>query len=275
MSMGPDYQYVNAPIPVLLDKDLTVNERLVYLYLLWRQGNNDSAWPAAARIAEDLGLAVNTVKKAISHLRAKGHIVITPQKRKGRGYTNHYSVVVPKGSCGDHLSAEKGSWDDHLPTEKGSSGDPFLPRSGHSVTEQWSSGDRKVVKPWATNIHQGIYTKEQGAQSDRGGSEQNHPGFEQFWSTYPRQQGKGKARRVWDQLNPSPELAERIVKSVKRHKESEQWQKDNGQYIPSPAKYLEEERWDDELEPQDRSFGFTPRMPTEDELTVAHGGADT
>jgi hypothetical protein len=35
-------------------------------------------------------------------------------------------------------------------------------------------------------------------------------------------------------------------------KTSAQWQKDNGQYIPNPATWLNQGRWDDEIkEPED------------------------
>lgn len=155
-------------------------------------------------------------------------------------------------------------------------GSKVTPPTGGIMSPDWCHSDAAVVSlPPIRSITKELNQLKESVGGNNGLSPREEVPvdlrFEQFWSTYPRQQGKGKARRVWEQLNPSPELAERIIKSVKRHKESEQWQKENGQFIPSPAKYLEEERWEDELEPQERSFGFTPRMPTEEELAIAGG----
>jgi hypothetical protein len=38
-----------------------------------------------------------------------------------------------------------------------------------------------------------------------------------------------------------------MVNIIETHKKSSQWQKENGQYIPNPATWLNQRRWDDEL----------------------------
>jgi hypothetical protein len=40
------------------------------------------------------------------------------------------------------------------------------------------------------------------------------------------------------------------VPAVEAQKKSKQWQKDDGQYIPNPSTWLNQGRWDDELEAQ-------------------------
>jgi len=69
---------------------------------------------------------------------------------------------------------------------------------------------------------------------------------EQFWPVYPKKQAKKKALKAWLKLEPDDALTERIVADVKDRTPSEQWTKDNGQYIPLPATYLNGERWTDE-----------------------------
>lgn len=71
--------------------------------------------------------------------------------------------------------------------------------------------------------------------------------FEKFWSIYPRKAGKGKARDSFRKISPNSELLEKILKAVEQQKKSEQWEKDNGKYIPNPATWLNQGRWDDEL----------------------------
>lgn len=72
--------------------------------------------------------------------------------------------------------------------------------------------------------------------------------FNQFWELYPRKEGKGAARKKWEQINPDSELFERILNAVRGNIEhNSQWQRDNGQFIPHPATWLNQERWDDDI----------------------------
>ena len=73
--------------------------------------------------------------------------------------------------------------------------------------------------------------------------------FEQFWKVYPRKQGKGKARDVFNKINPSESLLGKMMTAVLAASASVQWKKDNGQFIPLPATWLNQERWEDEINP--------------------------
>ena len=68
-------------------------------------------------------------------------------------------------------------------------------------------------------------------------------GFDLFWNTYPRKVGKGKAEEAWVKQNPN---VEDVIKTLTWQKESKQWFKDNGTYIPNPTTYINQKRWLDE-----------------------------
>lgn len=70
--------------------------------------------------------------------------------------------------------------------------------------------------------------------------------FEKFWSAYPKKTAKQQALKVWEKLRPDEELTARILTSLERQKKSVQWTKDNGQFIPYPATWLNGRRWEDE-----------------------------
>lgn len=72
------------------------------------------------------------------------------------------------------------------------------------------------------------------------------PGFAEFWSLYPRKEGKGAARKVWARLAPGPDLVASILGAVECQRDWPQWRKDGGQYVPHPATWLHQERWADE-----------------------------
>lgn len=71
--------------------------------------------------------------------------------------------------------------------------------------------------------------------------------FEQFWTAYPRHIAKKNAQKSWDKLSMTPELLKQILDAVAANRNSEQWQKDGGKYIPHPATWLNAERWNDEI----------------------------
>ena len=68
-------------------------------------------------------------------------------------------------------------------------------------------------------------------------------GFDLFWNTYPRKVGKGKAEEAWVKHKPN---VEDVLKTLTWQKESKQWFKDNGTYIPNPTTYINQKRWLDE-----------------------------
>ena len=56
------------------------------------------------------------------------------------------------------------------------------------------------------------------------------------------------AQKSFKRLNVSEDLLKEILKGLNNYKETEQWQKDNGKYIPNPATFLNQRRWEDSFE---------------------------
>ena len=71
--------------------------------------------------------------------------------------------------------------------------------------------------------------------------------FDKFWQAYPKKVSKKQAQKSWKKINPSLELFEKILKALEMVKQTEQWEKDNGKFIPYPATWLNQERWTDEI----------------------------
>lgn len=69
--------------------------------------------------------------------------------------------------------------------------------------------------------------------------------FDAFWRAYPRKTGKGDARNKFAKALTKTTF-ETIMTALERVKGSAQWQRDGGQYIPHPATWLNQERWDDD-----------------------------
>jgi hypothetical protein len=91
------------------------------------------------------------------------------------------------------------------------------------------------------------------------------PEFDLFWSEYPRKTGKGAAYKAWKKINP-PLAA--CLQSLEWQKRSDQWTRDRGQYIPHPATWINQSRWEDEKPAHDKSW----RDMSPEELEAFLGG---
>lgn len=70
--------------------------------------------------------------------------------------------------------------------------------------------------------------------------------FEAFWAKYPRKDNKQTALRAWCRLKPDRETCGRMAAALERDKQSRQWTKDNGEFIPMPSTWLNQRRWENE-----------------------------
>ena len=73
--------------------------------------------------------------------------------------------------------------------------------------------------------------------------------FDRFWAEYPKKVSKAAAKKAFEKLSPTEELVNAMLLAIAKQKNSEQWQKDGGQFIPYPATWLNGQRWEDELTP--------------------------
>ena len=85
----------------------------------------------------------------------------------------------------------------------------------------------------------------------------NHPSikpkgdkkFDDFWDLYPKKVGKVDARKAFSKAIKVVDL-DTMLHAIESQKESDQWSRDNGKYIPNPSTWLNQGRWDDELAPK-------------------------
>jgi len=65
--------------------------------------------------------------------------------------------------------------------------------------------------------------------------------FKRFWDAWPKGQRKknpDRARAIWKKLSPDAVTVGKILACLHAEKNSPQWTKDDGQYIPYPNRWL-------------------------------------
>lgn len=71
--------------------------------------------------------------------------------------------------------------------------------------------------------------------------------FDRFWESYPRKEAKQTAKKAFEKLNPDEALLMTMMEAIQRFKETSQWKEENGRFIPHPATWLNQRRWEDDI----------------------------
>lgn len=93
-------------------------------------------------------------------------------------------------------------------------------------------------------------TEEKGSEEKRKEEKRISEMFEKFWKAYPRKVAKSKAKQSFENVfkrKPDTDFKD-VLEGLEKYKKCEQWTKDNGQFIPHPTTWLNQERWNDEIE---------------------------
>jgi len=133
------------------------------------------------------------------------------------------------------------NWDSYQPKEKKATKIPTIEQQGSNKAATPNKNNKNNKKE--------LYTSN----------------FLNFWEQYPKKVGKGSAFTSYKKIKePTPSL-KTILESVSCQKKSDQWQ--DRQYIPNPATWLNQRRWEDELDPIN---GNDPDL-TSEEIREKHG----
>jgi hypothetical protein len=65
-----------------------------------------------------------------------------------------------------------------------------------------------------------------------------------FWELYPRKVGRTKSEKLWQGLNQEQHLL--AIRGLRLWRQAEQWNRDDGKFIPYASTFLAQRRWEDE-----------------------------
>lgn len=71
--------------------------------------------------------------------------------------------------------------------------------------------------------------------------------FNIFWNEYPKKKSKGTAEKWFEKNKPSKELVDLMIEKIKLLRDSTDWKKNDGQFIPYPTTWLNAKGWEDEI----------------------------
>ena len=188
------------------------------------------------------------VRKCLSELEDAGYLVRKQSHTEDGQFGSMVYILQSEAPLAENGLAENGAAENGLAgngtqdnkhlSKKTSKKNPHTPLGGEGLaaekqtdheipTEDGTSRETKV----ATNVA----TEDEGL-------------FEAFWSAYPKKKAKVTARKVWAKLKPDATLCAILLAALERQKQCESWQRDNGRYIPYPTTWLNQCRWEDEMD---------------------------
>jgi DNA-binding MarR family transcriptional regulator len=240
------------------------------LFLIAYRANPDNencCWPSISKIAVDSGLSPRTVVRSIKSLLASGELV--GERRfdaKGHRKTNlyHLAAFSKDESLSANLSPKDESLSANLPRDK-------MPRdilSPRIVIE--SNKTKETPKPEQEKASSERTYEPLAIPKPQKHSKQNLPrfasraiyretatptalaswdaeGFEAFWQAYPKQVGRVRALREWNLMRPP---IEEVLAGIAVWKKSSDWKRESGQFIHTPARFLEDQIWKENPEPR-------------------------
>lgn len=72
--------------------------------------------------------------------------------------------------------------------------------------------------------------------------------FDTWWAAYPKKVAKRLARKKFNDLAKEMPPLDQMLAILEMQKRSKAWLKNDGEFIPHPTTYLNQGRWEDELE---------------------------
>lgn len=202
---------------------LSPTEKLVLLALANYADENMRCWPSQRRLAHDTGLSKRTILRSLAALEERALLVRSKRDRDDGSRASDVVHLLFGG--GDMVSP---------------GGDTV---SGGVVTQCQGGGDR--VSPHEPSIEPSVGTSLSLRSRDARATDD---GFERFWQAYPRKVGKLAARKAYAvavRKVAGPDPPGLLIEAVERAKPF--WT--DPRFIPHPATWLNQGRWDDEPEP--------------------------
>ncbi len=204
---------------------LTPSQKLILLALADRADESCACYPSEARLRRDTGMDRKTVMAAVAGLERAGLLAV--EREVGR--VNTYRLVgVP---LRENQSQKR---DQSQNRDQSQKRDMTSPKNGTTTSPKNGTQNRSVEPINNHHVHLHMVSP-----SERPRQRAGEPGFEVFWTAYPRRVGKRPAAALWEKLGAADRAA--ALADLGRR----QWPAE-AQYIPHPRTYLSQRRWEDE-----------------------------
>lgn len=214
MSEGNYWAVLTAPI--LECARISDGAKLFYAQISRYTNSRGYCWASNRALSEELGIGERTVSRYVAELEEAGFIqteLVGVSDRKRRR-ERHIRLAVPH------------------PFDLAKNGDFNLAKNGEANLAK--NGETLYVDK---------YKQDNTPHTPQGGGADY---FERFWALYPKKRNKQAAIRAWKRLAPDEALCYTMSRALKLQMQSDEWQREDGRFIPYPASWINGRRWEDD-----------------------------
>ena len=201
--------YAIIPANVRYDETLTPNAKLLYGEITALCNEKGFCWATNQYFAELYGVDKVTISRWIGNLKDKGYVSVEMQYKEGSNQILNRYIRICNGGIGDSVNTPQQN--DQYPIDE-------IVKDNNTVNN-------------TTNI-----------------TVNNIDHFESFWNAYPRKVGKAQAKKAWNKIKPNEETVMAIAENIALRIKHGEWSADNKTFIPHASTYLNNSRWEDEVE---------------------------
>lgn len=224
--MDRKFNGVFIPAKLYLDKNLNWVEKILIVEVYSLSDENEPCYASNEHFAEHLNLSKDRVSKIISKLVSmnylKTHIVYKENSKK---VDKRYLVVSDHTYSYFYLEG-------------------IVTNTDTPIGENNEENNKSILNT-------------QFKEKEKYIKEKFEILFKKFWDAYPKRKNRGNAEDWFKKNMPSEELVNLMVAKINLLKLTADWKKDDGQYIPYPASWLNAKGWEDEIEVKDPFEGKT------------------
>lgn len=238
-------------------------EKFILVAMAKRAGNESAEYyQSIASLCEETELNRKTAIKSLKALCELGFISDTGRRVGDTKQVVVYQItgifeMINNSKTDDLNSTKNGTVPESEQFQLFPETVPNLPAN----STVFSAKESQIYAETVPNLGHGTNTgTNTGTKIDMRKSEKALGAFLIFYDAYPKKKGREKAEKSWAKINPNDELIAKIMSALDRAKQSRDWLKDGGQYVPYPASWLNGRRWEDEI-------NSTPSAPDPHEPT--------
>lgn len=183
-------------------------------------------------LVKQTGATEHTIKRLVKELQIEGYVVLTRHTNERGKVTKWTWDIYETGKKVQMLKSPQVEF-----TRCGENQMVAEPDSGSTTCG-------KTASIQITNINKELNKQITKENKQQGGVlSEVETMFLQFWSIYPKKVDKKGSFRAFKNIPKLKEQFPGIIKALEIQKESDQWTKNHGQFIPNPTTYIHQERW--------------------------------
>lgn len=185
----------------------------------------------------------STIKRTLNNLFNQGIILKSNFNKNKMDNTNWYSINYEK--LDEIVDIKRKELESYCTDDLFNLNQPDI-QSEQTNTNVYYN-DIKI-----DNISNDILSKKNDDSSNR--SDVYLEQFEKFYKEYPRKAQKQNVKKWFLKHKPKDSLFEDMMKALKLFKQDKDWLKDNGQFIPYPSTWLNQQRWEEKLDVLEKEY---------------------